>query len=138
MFQGGFVSENKKIGLILTGAGSIFLVLGVIFFFNTRMLILGNFLFICGMTVLIGVKNTLNFFFRMKRIKGTICFIGGMFTVLYGWPIIGVCVELFGFINLFGDFFPSFLAWLQHIFPSFFPSLISKLRKLFSRRVLPE
>lgn len=34
--------------------------------------------------------------------KGTTCFIFGIFLVIAGWAFIGLIVEVFGFINLFG------------------------------------
>jgi hypothetical protein len=34
--------------------------------------------------------------------RGTACFIGGILLVFLKWPFIGVIVETFGFLNLFG------------------------------------
>ena len=34
--------------------------------------------------------------------RGTICFAGGIFLVLIGWAFIGMVVEVFGILNLFG------------------------------------
>lgn len=31
------------------------------------------------------------------------------------WPIVGISIELFGFINLFGDFFPVVLGFLRQL-----------------------
>lgn len=31
------------------------------------------------------------------------------------WPILGIIVEVFGFINLFGDFFPVVLGFLRQL-----------------------
>jgi len=52
--------------------------------------------------MLIGVKATADFFFQKKKWKGTLMFFVGIFLVLYGWTIIGMGIEIFGFINLFG------------------------------------
>jgi len=40
----------------------------------------------------------------MRKIKGTICFLLGIVMVLCGWTFIGMIIEVFGFINLFGYF----------------------------------
>lgn len=45
-------------------------------------------------------------FYRKDRLRGTICFFLGMILVLFKWGIIGICLECFGFLNLFGNFLP--------------------------------
>lgn len=64
-------------------------------------------LFISGLTLVIGFRKTLAFFARKQKLKGTVCFLLGVLLVFVRWPIIGMGVEAFGFINLFGDFFPG-------------------------------
>ena len=34
--------------------------------------------------------------------RGTACFIGGILLVFLKWPFVGMIVETFGFLNLFG------------------------------------
>ena len=104
-----------EIGFFLTTFGAIFLFLGVLMFFDAAMLALGNFLFLAGIILLIGIQRTFKFFWRRGKIAGTICFIGGMCLVVIGWPIIGILIELFGFINLFGNFFPVVVTTLRHL-----------------------
>jgi hypothetical protein len=48
------------------------------------------------------MRNTVRFFYRKGKIRGTVCFLGGITMVLIGWPIIGMLVEIFGIVNLFG------------------------------------
>jgi predicted exporter len=59
-------------------------------------------LFLCGLVLVIGVGKTYAFFFQSHKLRGTACFLGGITLVFLHWPLIGMAVELFGFINLFG------------------------------------
>ena len=72
-------------------------------------------LFISGLTFIIGPQKTFYFFARKQKIRGTVCFFGGVLLVFFKRPFIGMIVETFGFLNLFGHalsnffFFPSVL-----------------------------
>ena len=59
-------------------------------------------LFLSGVTLIIGPSKTFHFFARKQKLRGTLCFIGGILLVFFKWPFIGVTVETFGFLNLFG------------------------------------
>ena len=59
-------------------------------------------LFLCGLTLIIGTQKTFYFFARKQKIRGTLCFLGGILLVFLKWPFIGFVVEIFGFLNLFG------------------------------------
>ncbi len=59
-------------------------------------------LFLSGVTLIIGPSKTFYFFARKQKLRGTVCFIGGILLVFFKWPFIGVIVETFGFLNLFG------------------------------------
>jgi hypothetical protein len=67
-------------------------------------------LFLSGVLLIIGPSKTYRFFFQKRKAKGTACFLGGIALVLYGWAMIGIVVEGWGFLNLFGDFFPTALC----------------------------
>jgi len=84
-------------------------------FFDRGLLAIGNLLFLSGVTVGLGLKKTGRFFFQRRKLRGTTCFIFGIFLVIVGWAFIGLVVELFGFINLFGDFFPIVIAFLRRL-----------------------
>mmetsp|Transcript_9025 Transcript_9025/g.12409 ORF Transcript_9025/g.12409 Transcript_9025/m.12409 type:complete len:142 (-) Transcript_9025:28-453(-) len=114
------LDEKQRIGVLLTGFGLFFTFFGVLLLFDRGLLAIGNILFLSGIGLVIGVRKTAVFFFQRRKLKGTSCFLGGLFLVLIGWPFIGMCVETFGFINLFHDFFPyvfSFLLRLPFIGP---------------------
>lgn len=64
---------------------------------------------------MIGTQKTIYFFARKEKIRGTACFLGGILLVFLKWPFIGVIIEVFGFINLFGDFFPVVVGFLRRL-----------------------
>mmetsp|Transcript_5343 Transcript_5343/g.8261 ORF Transcript_5343/g.8261 Transcript_5343/m.8261 type:complete len:150 (+) Transcript_5343:127-576(+) len=121
MFQ---ISDNRKIGTFLLFLGVFFLFLGVLLLFDRKLLAMGNILFLLGFGFLSGIMRTLEFFGfageRMKerwqrRWRGILTFWGGIFMVMGGWPMLGMLVEFFGFINLFGSFFPLVLTFLRSL-----------------------
>merc|ERR1711973_526302 len=100
------ITDFQKIGVGLAGFGVAFLTLGVLFLFDKGLLAIGNILFISGLAFIIGLERTFRFFFQRHKLKATGCFMGGVFTVLFGWPMIGMLIELYGFYQLFSGFFP--------------------------------
>jgi len=90
-------------------------------------------LFLCGLTLIIGTQKTFYFFARKEKMRGSLCFLGGILLVFLKWPFIGFIVEIFGFLNLFGyvaccdivfgtitelpysDFFPVILTFLRQL-----------------------
>ncbi|RPD63960.1 Got1-domain-containing protein [Lentinus tigrinus ALCF2SS1-7] len=110
-----WLSDGQKIGVALTSFGALFMLLGVVLFFDGALLALGNILFISGLTLIIGPHKTFYFFARKQKLRGTICFIGGILLVFFKWPFVGVIIETFGFLNLFGDFFPVILTFLRQL-----------------------
>ena len=81
-------------------------------FLDRGLLAIGNLLFLTGFPMLIGVQKTMSFFFQWSKAKGTGCFLFGLATLLYGYTLLGIIIELFGIINLFGDFFPEIKSTL--------------------------
>lgn len=129
------ISDNAKIGTGLLALGVLFLFLGMLFFFDSAMLALGDVLFLTGLTLTIGKlapaaaghffsllfltqtlfasslsrsgpSRTLRFFSRQDRLRGIISFFGGVVLVMLRWPIIGMICQLYGLVYLFGQFFP--------------------------------
>lgn len=107
------LDDNRKIGTLLLGIGFAFLLLGVLLFFDAALLALGDVLFLCGLALTIGLTRTIRFFTRKERWRGIACFLGGILLVMLRWPVIGMVIQTFGFLNLFGSFFPVAVAFLR-------------------------
>ncbi|KAI9139276.1 vesicle transport protein [Paraphysoderma sedebokerense] len=110
-----WLSDTQKIGVGLTGFGVFFILLGVMLFFDSGLLAIGNILFLAGVTFVIGFQKSIAFFARRNKIRGTICFFLGVVLVFVKWPVIGMIVEMLGFVNLFGDFFPVVISFLRRL-----------------------
>jgi len=87
----------------------------VMLFFDRGLLAIGNLAFLAGITLIIGVRKTGRWLVQREKLRGTICFLGGMGLVLLGWAFVGLILEAFGFVNLFGNFFPVILAILTRL-----------------------
>ena len=133
------MDDARKIGIGLTAGGVLFSVIGIMLFFDKGLLAMGNvrsssrlsalpaalthpplpraaqLLFLSGITLIIGPSKTYRFFFQKKKARGTSTFLGGMLLVLWGWPVFGILIEAFGFLNLFGDFFPIALGFMRNM-----------------------
>mmetsp|Transcript_29291 Transcript_29291/g.75493 ORF Transcript_29291/g.75493 Transcript_29291/m.75493 type:complete len:160 (+) Transcript_29291:186-665(+) len=131
------LDEKKKIGIGLCASGAVLTFLGMLLFFDGGLLAIGNLLFISGFPLLIGVSRTLSFFSKRDKLPGTICFFLGIVLVFARWPRIGILVEGFGIINLFGNFFPIVLAFarrLPYISKVLEHPLVRKLEEKLRRR----
>ena len=73
-----------------------------VFYFLAHTKLLAKMLFLSGLTLIIGPKKTFDFFARKQKLRGTACFIGGILLVFMKYAFIGMIVEIFGFLNLFG------------------------------------
>lgn len=109
------ITDIQKIGVGLAGFGAAFLLLGVILLFDKGLLAIGNVLFISGLACVIGLERTFRFFFQWHKAKGSGAFFGGILVVLLGFPLIGMCIEMYGFIVLFSGFFPVAVNFLRRI-----------------------
>lgn len=101
---------NRKVGLPLLAAGVAVTMLGMSLFFNKTLMRLGNLLFISGVVLTLGPSRTMGYFLQPQKARATACLAAGIFLVFIGWPIVGIALELFGLLNLFGNMFPVF--WL--------------------------
>lgn len=114
--------------------GLFFMFLGVLFFFDKALLALGNLLFLSAFPLLIGFGRTFKFFNPIgksaEKIKGIACFFLGIVLVIVGWPMIGICVEAYGIIKLFGSFFPIVVRSIQSMLYGMFGWESSLLNKI--------
>ncbi|CDW56635.1 vesicle transport protein GOT1B [Trichuris trichiura] len=125
------VTDCQKIGVGLAGFGVTFVLLGVVMLFDKGLLAIGNVLFISGLTFVIGIGRTLRFFFQPHKLKGTMFFFTGIIVVLVGWPVVGMLVESYGFVALFGySFCQKFSTIIPYCFSGFIPVAVNFLRRI--------
>lgn len=108
-------SDNTKLGTGFLFLGCVFLVLGIIFFFDSALLALGDILFMAGLTMTIGASRTIRFFSRKDRLRGNISFFGGIVLVMCRWGVLGMILQLYGIVYLFGQFFPIVFQSLKNV-----------------------
>lgn len=108
-------SSNRKLGIILLSAGAAFTVLGITLFFNKTLMRLGNLLFVAGVPLMIGPGRTVGYFLQPKKARATGCLGCGIFLVLVGHPVIGILLEIFGLLNLFGNMFPLVMMMAKNL-----------------------
>ncbi|EAA08222.3 AGAP002357-PA [Anopheles gambiae str. PEST] len=109
------ITDTQKIGVGLAGFGITFLFLGMLLLFDKGLLAIGNILFVCGLACVIGLERTFRFFFQKHKVKASISFFGGIAIVLFGYPLIGMLIEMYGFILLFSGFFPVAINFLRRV-----------------------
>nr|XP_036871273.1 vesicle transport protein GOT1A isoform X1 [Manis javanica] len=110
------ITEWQKIGVGTTGFGIFFILFGILLYFDSVLLAFGNLLFLTGLSLIIGLRKTFSFFFQKHKLKGTSFFLGGVVIVLLRWPLLGMCLETYGFLSLFRGFFPVAFGFLSTAF----------------------
>jgi Got1/Sft2-like family len=89
--------------------------LGISLFFNKSLMRLGNLLFIAGVPMTIGPGRTAGYFFQPKKSRATACLALGIFLVFLGSPVLGIALEVFGLLNLFGNMFPLVAVLIKQV-----------------------
>uniref|UniRef100_A0A7S3XAI1 Vesicle transport protein GOT1B n=1 Tax=Strombidinopsis acuminata TaxID=141414 RepID=A0A7S3XAI1_9SPIT len=107
------LDDNKKIGIGLCGIGLSCLLLGVFLFFDRTLLAIGNVAFLLGPSLLLGPSKAFRFFFRREKWKGSAAYFLGIALIIFGWPFVGFCVEMYGMWKLFAAFLPKVLQSLK-------------------------
>lgn len=116
--QGGLFSStpallkngDKTKGFAMLGTGTLITVLGITLFLNRALMRLGNIIFVAGIPVTMSLSWTMKMLLNPEKMRGTVCFGLGFFLVLSGNPMLGMFLEFFGFLNLFGNMFPMAFA----------------------------
>ncbi|GER33227.1 Got1/Sft2-like vescicle transport protein family [Striga asiatica] len=96
------LNEQKKIGLGLVGFGIFFFFLAIILFFDRGLLALGNIFWLAGVAILLGWRSTWQLFTNRRNYKGSVSFLLGIFFIFVRWPVLGILVEIYGCLVLFG------------------------------------
>lgn len=99
----------------MTGFGVSFLLLGVLLLFDRGLLAVGNIFFLAGLSLIIGYKRIFGFFFQKDKLHGSAFFFLGVLVVLLGYPLIGMLIETYGFVKIFGGFLPTIIGFLRQI-----------------------
>mmetsp|Transcript_7401 Transcript_7401/g.19755 ORF Transcript_7401/g.19755 Transcript_7401/m.19755 type:complete len:151 (+) Transcript_7401:178-630(+) len=115
MMQGAWMTDQRKIGLGLTAFGILFTVLGMLMLFDRGLIAMGNLLFLAGLSTTIGFRSTVAFFTKKKNRKGSAFYMGGCVLVIWGWTVIGLILEAYGFWLLFCEFIPTALQFFRRV-----------------------
>ncbi|XP_060038625.1 vesicle transport protein GOT1B-like [Erinaceus europaeus] len=107
------LTVTQKIGMGLMGFGVLFLLFGMILFFDKALLDIRNVLFVAGLAFVIGLGRTFRIFFQMHKMKAMGFFFGAVFVVLIGCPVIGMIFEIYGFFLLFSGLFPVVVDFIR-------------------------
>mgnify|MGYP005660440835 FL=1 len=74
-------------------------------------------MFLGGLLLTMGVSRSQRFFVKKAKdsgFRGVGCFFGGVvLVVFFKRPLLGMCLEGFGFVNLFANFFPIALSAMR-------------------------
>ncbi|KEG14171.1 putative to be involved in ER-Golgi transport [Trypanosoma grayi] len=115
-------NDSTKIGVALTGLGAFFTFLGVIMLLDSALLTMGNILFVAGVALVMGPRRFQSFFLSRRRASG--CFFVGMLLIIMGFCFVGLLLQGFGALNLFGNFFPMVARVLESV-PLLGPVMLS-------------
>lgn len=108
----GLKKSSVSIIMLLGISSYIF---GLVLFFDRVFLLLGNILFLSGASYSAGCFTLTMFFVKPSKLKGSICYFVGMFSILIGWALVGGVLQLVGIYYLFRDFIPQIYSSAKYI-----------------------
>jgi len=106
---------NRKVGLPMVALGGFTMMAGIASFFNKFLLRLSHILICVGAPLIFGPGRVAGYFLNPKKSRATITFGAGLFLVMVGHPFLGMILEVFGFLNLFGNMFPLLKVMLRTV-----------------------
>uniref|UniRef100_A0A1I7YCK9 Vesicle transport protein GOT1B n=1 Tax=Steinernema glaseri TaxID=37863 RepID=A0A1I7YCK9_9BILA len=109
------MNTPRQFGIGLAIFGVTYICLGIVLFLDAALLTLGNILFVVGVVLTIGRQRAMPFFFAREKTRGSFLFFAGIFVCLYGYPLIGMPIEAWGFFMLFGGFLRTILTLIVQI-----------------------
>jgi len=109
------LKNHRRLGVMLVGAGGMFMMAGIASFFNKFLLRIAHILLCTGAPMIVGPGRVAGYVLQPKKARATITFGLGLFLVLVGHPFFGMILEVFGFLNLFGNLFPIVKVMLRSV-----------------------
>ena len=109
------MNDLQVIGCGVTGAGAVFLLLGVLSLLNRRFLVTANALLLLGVPMMMGIHEFRRFVFQKEKMRGTLAFLLGLMLVLLRLSLPGIVCEVVGCYWLFGGFLPIFFSLMSRI-----------------------
>lgn len=110
----------QKAGLGFLAFGVSFLFLSVMLFFDGGLMALGNIFLLLGLSLVVGLQRSLGYFLERSRAKATGALLFGMAVVLYGFPMIGIVLELYGLVIILRGLFPGVLSTIRAMCSTWF------------------
>jgi len=104
------LQNQKQLGALLLALGLFLSIMGMALFFEGNLLRLGNICIILGIPLLLGPDRVRGFFMKESRIQASLITSLGIILVFWGKPRLGILLEVFGLLNLFGNMFPLLFA----------------------------
>ncbi|GMI43535.1 hypothetical protein TeGR_g7467 [Tetraparma gracilis] len=108
-------TSHRQLGFGLCAAGLVTTALGVMLFMHKQLLRLGNLMFVAGFPLVVGPGRTAGYFLQPEKARATSCLLLGVLLVFWGRPLLGLILEVFGMLNLFGNLFPLVFAMVRRL-----------------------
>jgi len=133
--------NRKELGHACLGLGAVTAVAALTplplgCFLSRRLLLTANALLTAGAFLVSGPLAIRRFLFAPRRRVGSIILAAGVTLVYKRWAKVGICIQIVGFLGLFGPFLEGF-PLLAPALPSTTTGLVSQLRILFETIAAP-